>query len=126
MQNWNELIGFVDKHQCDWSVDPETATQSAGWGIHLEDPPPHNKLLGPVFTRGPTCGLIRQNAQTLCSWGDTARPDMTFSVTKTYLAMLAGIASDEGLIDSLDDTVFKTLQTHEKDTQGFELSLIHI
>ena len=120
MQNWSDLIEFVDRHQCDWSIDPETATQTAGWGIHLEDPPPYNKLLGPVFTRGPSCGLVRQHGETLCSWGDTDRPDMTFSVTKTYLAMVAGIASDKGLIKHLDETVFNTLEAHKVDTEGFD------
>jgi len=120
MPNWDDLIKFVDKHQCDWSIDPDAASESIGWGIHLDDPPPYNKLLGPVFSRGPTCGLVRQHGETLCRWGDTERADMTFSVTKTYLAMVAGIASDDGLIKNLDDTVFETLQAHQLDTNGFE------
>jgi CubicO group peptidase (beta-lactamase class C family) len=39
----------------------------------------------------------------VAEWGDTARADMTFSVTKSYLALLAGLAVADGLIKSLDD-----------------------
>jgi CubicO group peptidase (beta-lactamase class C family) len=38
-------------------------------------------------------------------WGDTRQADMTFSVAKSYLALLAGIALGEGLIDDLDARV---------------------
>ena len=38
-------------------------------------------------------------------WGDTSRVDMTFSVAKSYLGLLAGIAVDRGLIGDLDEPV---------------------
>ncbi|MFQ5744981.1 MAG: serine hydrolase domain-containing protein, partial [Acidobacteriota bacterium] len=41
----------------------------------------------------------------VAEWGDTRRVDMTFSVTKSYLSTLAGIALDRGLIRDLDDAV---------------------
>ena len=41
----------------------------------------------------------------VAEWGDTARVDMTFSVAKSYLSMLAGLAVDRGLIRDLDEPV---------------------
>ena len=36
-------------------------------------------------------------------WGDTQRADMTFSATKSYLGVIAGVAVEQGLIKSIDD-----------------------
>ena len=36
----------------------------------------------------------------IASWGDTKRVDMTFSVTKSYLSAITGIAVDKNLIRS--------------------------
>jgi CubicO group peptidase (beta-lactamase class C family) len=38
-------------------------------------------------------------------WGDIARADTTYSAAKSYVALMAGIALDDGLIRSLDDRV---------------------
>jgi len=46
-----------------------------------------------------------KNDQLMVKWGDIDRADMTFSVTKTYLALTAGIAFDQGLIKDLDEPV---------------------
>lgn len=98
-----ELIDFVQAHSCDWSHQPDPGGEQ--WGIHLQDTPPHNRLLGPVFERGDTCGVLLRKGETVVSWGDTTRADMTFSVTKTYLALTAGVAFDRGLIQDLDEPV---------------------
>ncbi|MEZ5659986.1 MAG: serine hydrolase domain-containing protein [Burkholderiaceae bacterium] len=94
-------------HQSEWSRDPQTDAQS--FGIHHLDDPPHNRLLGPVFARGPASGLIAIDGQTVCAWGEPDRPDMTFSVTKTYLALTAGIAFDRGILPPLDEPVYRRL-----------------
>ena len=46
---------------------------------------------------------------------DTRRVDMTFSVAKSYLSVLAGIAVADGLIADLDEPVGRTV-----DDGGFE------
>jgi len=97
---WSALRDYVEQHQCSWSLIPDPTGEQ--WGIHLQDDPPHNRLLGPVFERGKTCGVIVHNGSTVCLWGDTARADMTFSVTKTCLALVAGIAFDQGLLPNID------------------------
>jgi len=43
-------------------------------------------------------------------WGDTRQVDMTFSVAKSYLALLAGLAVADGLIADLDAPVGETVR----------------
>jgi hypothetical protein len=40
--------------------------------------------------------LILQRGQRVAAWGDTRQVDMTFSVAKSYLSLLAGIAVGMG------------------------------
>jgi CubicO group peptidase (beta-lactamase class C family) len=62
-------------------------------------------LLGPVHDRGPVSGVILREGKTLISWGELERADLTFSVAKTYLALLAGVAHDLGLLPDVDEPV---------------------
>lgn len=72
-------------------------------GGHFEAPP-HNELLGPVFPRGAPNGLILRHGRLAARWGDTRHPDMTFSVAKSYLSLLTGIAVGDGRL-ALDEPV---------------------
>lgn len=76
---------------------------------HLEagffEPPPDNAIIGPVSPRGGPNGLILRHGQLAARWGDTRQVDMTFSVAKSYLAILAGLAVADGLIPDLDAPV---------------------
>lgn len=70
------------------------------------DPPPHGDAIGPMpDRRGGPSGLILKDGHLIASWGDTSRTDHAFSVAKSFLAVLAGVAFDRGLIDDLDDPV---------------------
>lgn len=66
---------------------------------------PFHQIAGPVRERGNPCGIILKNGYIIAQWGNTQRVDMTFSVTKSYLSTVAGLALHHGLIDSLDDPV---------------------
>jgi CubicO group peptidase (beta-lactamase class C family) len=94
-------VAFAIAHETSWSRD----TDSQAWGVHHQDPPPWNRLLGPVHGRGPVSGLIVQDGKALASWGEPERADLTFSIAKTYLALLAGVAFDRGLLPDLDEPV---------------------
>src|SRR5438105_14880714 len=64
------------------------------------------KLLGSIPTeRGATNGLIIRHGYIVAEFGDTLRPDPTYSVAKSMLSTVAGIAIDRGLIKSVDDPV---------------------
>ncbi|MEX0961106.1 MAG: serine hydrolase [Burkholderiales bacterium] len=93
-------IQFAIGHEIPWSRDT-----TGVWGVHQEDPPPWNRLRGPVHPRGGVSGIIRVEGEALASWGEPERADLTFSVAKTYLALLAGVAHDRGLLPDVDEPV---------------------
>lgn len=66
---------------------------------------PYHKILGPTKRRGKPAGMILKGGKLVASWGDTKRVDMTFSVTKSYLSTVAGLAYDAGLIKDMEDKV---------------------
>lgn len=95
-----QAIQFAQEHESNWdrSVD-------GVWGVHQGDPPPWNRLLGPVHDRGPNTGLVVVDGKTVASWGEPQRADLTFSVAKMYLALVAGVAHDRGLLPDVDEPV---------------------
>ena len=66
---------------------------------------PYHYLAGPVKERGGPAGLIIRNGYIVAQWGDVSEVEMTFSVTKSYLSTVAGLAYDQGLISDEDDKV---------------------
>lgn len=95
-----QAVQFAVDHETPW-----TREITDKWGIHHEDPPPWNRLLGPVHARGPVSGTIVVDGKTILSWGEPDRADLTFSVAKTYLALLAGVAHDRGLLPDVREPV---------------------
>ncbi|MDP3547415.1 MAG: serine hydrolase [Phreatobacter sp.] len=69
---------------------------------------PWSAIVGPVIPRGKPAGVIVRGGRVAATWGDVSRVDMTFSIAKSYLAILAGLAVDDGLI-RLDEPVSKTV-----------------
>jgi CubicO group peptidase (beta-lactamase class C family) len=80
---------------------------------HLEsgyfEPPPFNRVLGPIDSRGGPNGLVMHRGSVIARWGDTQQIDFTFSVAKSYLSLLAGVAVEDGLIRELDEPVRLTV-----------------
>ncbi|NCX72730.1 MAG: class C beta-lactamase-related serine hydrolase [Betaproteobacteria bacterium] len=97
-----EALQAIAGYETAWSRD-----NTPPWGIHEADPPPYNRLYGPVYPRGGLCALVFQHGECLAHLGDVHRSDLTFSVAKTYLALLAGVAHDQGLLPDVHEAVFK-------------------
>jgi CubicO group peptidase (beta-lactamase class C family) len=104
---FDDAIAFANAHEVPWPRDP--ATQPTGWGVHHADPPPYNVLRGPVQPRGGVSGVVWQHGTEVAAWGEPERADLTFSVAKTYLAMLAGVAQGQGLLPDADEPVVQRL-----------------
>lgn len=64
---------------------------------------PFDTPIGPVKDAGGPAGLITRHGYIVAEWGDPARVDMTFSVTKTFLTTLAGLGWQRGLIHDIRD-----------------------
>lgn len=67
---------------------------------------PFGSAVGPFKSRGDPSGVIVRNGYIIAEWGDPARVDMTFSVTKSFVSTVVGLAVDRGMIRSADDTVY--------------------
>jgi len=101
-------IEFAQSHEVPWPRDP--LADPAGWGIHHLDPPPWNRLFGPVHARGPVSGVVLRHGREIAAWGEPDRPDLTFSVAKTYLAVLAGVAHGQGLLPEPGEPVIERVK----------------
>lgn len=73
---------------------------------------PYHQILGPTKKRGGATGVIIKDGYLVAKWGDPKRVDMTFSVTKSYLSTVAGLAWDAGLISSVDDLMTEYIWDH--------------
>jgi CubicO group peptidase (beta-lactamase class C family) len=58
-----------------------------------------------VHERGGVSGAIWQHGKPVTSWGEPDRADLTFSVAKTYLALLTGVANAQGLLPDVHEPV---------------------
>jgi CubicO group peptidase (beta-lactamase class C family) len=66
---------------------------------------PDYKIIGPTKMRGGSAGLVIKGGYIVAEWGDVSRVDMAFSVTKSFLSTVAGLAVDQGLIAKTTDKV---------------------
>ncbi|MEJ7863348.1 MAG: serine hydrolase [Pyrinomonadaceae bacterium] len=66
---------------------------------------PFGEAVGAFKERGDATGIILRNGYIISEWGDPNRVDMTFSVTKSFVSTVVGLAFDRKLIKSLQDPV---------------------
>jgi CubicO group peptidase (beta-lactamase class C family) len=92
--------GYAAEHETPWSRDLARMIAS-----DFGEEPPWNEALGPVRPRGGPNGLVLRAGRIVAEWGDTTQVDMTFSVAKSYLSILAGIVVDRGMIPDIDEPV---------------------
>ena len=100
----DEAERYAMSHETPWPRDLRAHLESGFF-----EPPPHNEILGPIRPRGGPSGLIVHNGDVVARWGDTRQVDFTFSVAKSYLSLLAGIAVGDGLIPEIDEPVGRTV-----------------
>jgi CubicO group peptidase (beta-lactamase class C family) len=105
MTDLKEAIAFAQTAQSKWPASMRMPDGQFVMTYDSGEKAPDNEVLGPVTPRGGHAGMVYRGGKLLAEWGDVARPDMTFSVAKSYLALLAGLAVGDGLIKCLDDKV---------------------
>ena len=94
-----DAIAFAEANEYSGSRDLRIAILK---GFERE---PYHEILGPTKKRGGPAGLILKNGYVIAQWGDTQRVDMTFSVTKSFLSTVAGLAEDKHLIADTKEKV---------------------
>ena len=101
---------YAEEHETPWRRDLAHMVAT-----DFGEEPPWNEALGPVRPRGGPNGLVVRGGRIVAEWGDTTQIDQTFSVAKSYLSILAGLAWDRRLIGDLHEPVRRTI-----DDGGFE------
>ncbi|HWM26276.1 MAG TPA: serine hydrolase [Chthoniobacterales bacterium] len=96
----DEAIAFALAHE-----NPDTKDLAVAIPEQFRNEAPYNTLIGPTEPRGGGNGIIIRRGAVVAEWGDTARADMTFSVTKTFLSTVVGVAFDQGKIRDVTDRV---------------------
>ncbi len=71
---------------------------------------PFNSPIGPLKPHAPANGIIIRHGYIVAEWGATRDVDMTFSVTKTFVSSVAGVAFDKGMIRNINDRVIDYVQ----------------
>jgi CubicO group peptidase (beta-lactamase class C family) len=85
--------------------EPNLPRAMHAWLAETLAPEPWPHVLGPVADRGAPSGLVLVGGRIVARWGAPERRDMAFSIAKSVLATVAGLAFDDGLIDDLDAPV---------------------
>ncbi len=117
---------FPERH--DWQrrppqevgLDPALLQEAIAYSISAENPAtrdlaldlavtfgrePFGDAIGPTQPRGDLNGLVIRRGYIAAEWGDTRRVDMCFSVTKSFLSAVVGLAWQRGLLRGVDDAV---------------------
>ena len=95
-----EAVACAIASKTNWANDIITPLTA-----HMAEPPPYNEIIGPITEHGGPNGIILRGGRIVAEWGDTQRVDMTFSASKSYVAVCAGLAHDTGLIPDLHAAV---------------------
>ena len=104
-----EAVAFAEAGESQWPPSFHYADGRYVGIVEWNEKGPWSEISGVVRHRGGPAGLVLDRGRIAAEWGDTRRADMTFSVAKSFLSVLAGVAVGEGLIASLDEPVSTTV-----------------
>jgi CubicO group peptidase (beta-lactamase class C family) len=99
-----EAIDFAIQNGSKASRDLKEAHYLSAFGRE-----PFGFPVGPMKERGEPSGLIIKNGYIVAEWGTPQRVDLTFSVAKSFLSTVVGLAVREGLIGSINDKVHESM-----------------
>lgn len=72
----------------------------------------HREVLGELLDGSGASGVIQHRGQEVASWGDPDVPEMAYSATKSFVALVAGVAFDRGLLRP-EEPVVESVQIAE-------------
>jgi len=107
-----DLVGLDEaklKDAIAYAEDPSNEGSPRDLGSHLvqQNTLKHDDgvTLGPTQFRGPATGVILWHGYIVAEWGDLHRVDMTFSISKSFLSSVAGLAWDRDVLTDLNAPV---------------------
>jgi CubicO group peptidase (beta-lactamase class C family) len=96
-----QAIRFAIENETKASRDLRDAHYQSAFGRE-----PFGFPVGPMKERGEPSGIIVKNGYVVAEWGTPDRVDLTFSVAKSFLSTVVGLAIEERLIKNINDTVY--------------------
>lgn len=114
-QRLDQAVKLADTFESDWPYDLDAAGSVPG--LTQIEKPPFNEALGPFKPRGRNNGCIFKGGKLAAQWGEVDRVDMTFSIAKSYLSILTGLAIGDGLVVGVDALVGDTVKTGEFESE---------
>ena len=90
----DEAIAYHRAHETRWR--PDFITERGVFVGVADEPERAGGVLGPIRPRGGPSGLIVRGGRLIAEWGESERVEMSFSIAKSYLAALAGVAVGRG------------------------------
>lgn len=90
-----ELVEVVQAFGATWTeaaADMETYLRS-----QVADDS-HREVVGPLLAASGASGVVRVGGAEAATWGNPDSVEMTFSVTKSVVSLVAGLAFDDGLL----------------------------
>ena len=94
-----EAIRYAQQNEAPWEYDVLKQIQR---DVANE---PYPAILGETSERGGPAGMVVRHGYLVAQWGDIDRVDMSFSVAKSYLSTVAGLAVDAGINSDVNDRV---------------------
>ena len=92
-------VTYAAAHEINWLRDMAAQVRK---NVASE---PYPAVDGETRDRGPQGGMIIRHGYVVAEWGELEKVDMTFSVAKSYLSTVAGLAFDRGLIPEVNQPV---------------------
>jgi len=122
-----ETVAFAETAESPWPRSLYYPDGRFVGNVEWNETGPWSEIVGPVRPRGGPAGMILRGGRVAAHWGDIGHPDVTFSVAKSYLSILAGIAVGDGLIGSVDDRVGETVATeHFRGPHNSQITWRHL
>ncbi|MFK7944753.1 MAG: serine hydrolase domain-containing protein [Paracoccaceae bacterium] len=117
----SDAIAFAKAHESGMDRDISAALA----GGHFSEPLPDGEIIGLTRPRGDPSGMILRRGLRVVEWGPVDAPDMTFSVAKSYLSILAGLAVADGLIN-VAEPCRKTVPDLFEAEQNRDITWMHL
>jgi CubicO group peptidase (beta-lactamase class C family) len=100
----SQAVTFAIDNEAKTSRDLKQAHYESSFGRE-----PFGFPVGPMKVRGGPSGLIIKNGYIVAEWGTPERVDLTFSVAKSFLSSIVGLAVQDGLIKNINDKVYESM-----------------
>ena len=122
-----DAVAFAQAHDSPWPRSMFYPDGAYVGNREWDEKGPWTEIVGPVEPRGGPAGIVLKGGRVAAEWGDVERADMTFSIAKSYLSVLAGLAVADGLIADIDEPVGKSVDgPHFSSPHNAKISWRHL